>query len=58
MKEINIEPSNSTLTLEMDVLEWFKTPFTYDLNDGNYSMGDSLLMNKLSKNGTNVFTIK
>lgn len=47
-----------TLHLEMNLLEWFQTPTTYDLNDGNYSMGNEGLMTILSKNGSDVFTLE
>lgn len=48
---------NIHLTLRMDVMEWFRVPHNYDLNDGNYSMGDPALMDMISKNGRDVFTL-
>ena len=43
--------------LRMNVMEWFKNPEVYDLNQGNYSMGDAALMAKLTRNGTDVFQV-
>lgn len=45
--------------LVMNINEWFDHPSRYDLiQDGNYTMGDSLLMSKVAKNGQDVFTLK
>jgi hypothetical protein len=44
-------------SLRMDINEWFENPMDFDLNDGNYSMGDSLLMYQLKENGSSVFTL-
>lgn len=49
---------NPELTLNMNINEWFRTPNTYSFStDGNYTMGDSLLMAKIAKNGANVFSL-
>jgi hypothetical protein len=46
-------------TLVMNINEWYRNPQVYDLNaDGNYSMGNMLLMQKLRNNGKDVFTIE
>ncbi len=48
--------SSSELQLIMNVNEWFTSPYTYDFNaDGVFSMGDTVLMHKLSQNGKDVF---
>lgn len=47
------------LVLEMNVNEWMQSPHTYNFqSDGNYTMGNSLLMGKISANGTDVLTLK
>jgi hypothetical protein len=49
--------SDATYKLLMNLNEWFKNPHTYDFNiDGNYSMGDSVAMRKLSQNGVDILT--
>lgn len=45
------------LTLRLDIMEWFRSPHNYDLNEGYYSMGDSALMALVCKNGKDVFTL-
>jgi uncharacterized protein YwgA len=42
----------------MNINEWYANPAVYDFEvDGNYSMGLSAAMLKLSKNGKDVFSI-
>ena len=50
-------PSQYNLTnLDMNLNEWFKNPEIYDFDiDGNYSMGDTAAMHKLSNNGIDIF---
>lgn len=56
--EVNASAGTS-LTLEMDIQEWFKNPYTYSFErDGSYTMGIGELMRKLSENGRDVFHIK
>lgn len=58
-KSFNLEGSSSSLSMKMNINEWFRTPHTYDLNtDGNYTMGTDSLMLKIAENGTDVFTIQ
>ncbi len=48
--------ATSQLQIVMNVNEWFTSPDTYDFNaDGVFSMGDTVLMRKLSQNGKDVF---
>jgi hypothetical protein len=50
-------PGQQQLRLRMEVQEWFQNPETYCLDsDGNYSMGDAVLMQKIARNGQHVFT--
>ncbi|MCC7232030.1 MAG: hypothetical protein IT242_03730 [Bacteroidia bacterium] len=45
--------------LEMNLNEWFRNPEIYDFDlDGNYSMGNMAAMQKLTLNGSDVFTIQ
>lgn len=54
-----LSSNNTSLELKMDINEWYKTPQLYNFNtDGNFTMGDSLLMNKIAANGYNAFSIK
>lgn len=58
VKNFSIGATASTLNLKMNLNEWFTNPSNYDFNiDGNYSMADSAAMAKLTKNGTDVFTL-
>lgn len=54
---LNIPRSgNASLSLTMNINEWFKNPYLYNFStDGVFSMGDSVLMEKLSENGRDVF---
>ncbi|HQQ93497.1 MAG TPA: hypothetical protein PLQ93_03005 [Bacteroidia bacterium] len=46
------------LNLSMNVNEWFMNPYQYDLDqDGNYTMGNAVLMMKIAGNGKDVFTL-
>lgn len=58
-KSFNLTGTSSTLSMKMNINEWFRTPHTYDLNsDGNYTMGTDSLMLKIAENGTDVFIIQ
>ncbi len=47
---------NNSLNLTMNINEWFKNPAVYDfVDDGQYSMSNMTAMQKLSKNGVDVF---
>ena len=53
-----LQAPTGKLNLAMNINEWFVNPYIYDFNtDGNYSMTDSAAMAKLSKNGSDVFTL-
>jgi hypothetical protein len=45
------------LNLKMNINEWFRNPHTYNFNtDGNYIMGNAILMKKIADNGVDVFS--
>lgn len=49
----------TSLSLEMNINEWFENPYLYNFNtDGNYTMGVGPLMQKISNNGKDVFTLQ
>ncbi len=55
-RSIIIHNPVDSISLNMNINEWFKNPNIYDFNtDGNYSMGSDAAMLKLSQNGTDVF---
>ena len=44
--------------LQMDLSQWFKTPYTYNFSsDPNYTMGDSTSMMHIVSNGSDAFTL-
>jgi hypothetical protein len=45
------------LLLTFNLNEVFRSPHTYDLASGNYSMGSAVLMGQLRDNCANSFTI-
>ncbi len=48
----------TSIGLKMNINEWFTGPYNYNFNtDGNYTMGDVILMQKIMNNGKDVFTI-
>lgn len=50
--------SQSTIEMSMNLNEWFESPHLFDFNvDGNYTMAVDTLMEKISANGRNCFTI-
>ncbi len=47
------------IELEMNINEWYQSPNIYNFQvDGNYTMGDSVLMGKIASNGTDIFSLK
>ena len=54
---LNIAPAgDAELNIIMNVNEWFRNPNNYDFNtDGVFTMGDTVLMQKLVQNGADVF---
>jgi hypothetical protein len=49
---------NHSAMMTMDVNEWFQIPHTYSfINDGNYTMGNQILMGKIRDNGKDVLSI-
>ena len=52
-----ITGSGGKLLLTFNLNEVFRTPHTYDLSAGNYSMGNMALMTQLKENCANAFTI-
>lgn len=57
-KQFSLKSKSQTMTLRMNINEWFKDPNTYDLNSGNYIMGNQGQMLKIAENGKDVFTLK
>lgn len=54
-----LSAAQKNISMEMDIAEWFKTPYTYNFSiDPNYTMGDSTSMSTISQNGSDVFTLK
>jgi hypothetical protein len=44
--------------IDLNLNEFFRTPYTYNLDtDGNYTMGDSLLMKRISDNAMDAFSV-
>lgn len=54
---IAISYNNDDLVLDMNINQWFENPNTYDLNSGNYTMGDNTNMGLISQNGPSTFSI-
>lgn len=53
------EGATSTLHLTMNLNEWYKNPYTYNIySDGNYTMGDSITMRLITNNGKDVFYVE
>lgn len=51
--------SQCHIDIEMNINEWLRSPNIIDFEvDGNYSMSDDILMNRISENGKTVFKIK
>lgn len=50
------QTTSSTQNLTMNVNEWYKNPYTYNIYaDGNYTMGDTTTMMLITNNGKDVF---
>lgn len=57
--QLELKYINHNATLTMDVNEWFQNPHSYSfINDGNYTMGDQLLMGKIRDNGNDIFSLQ
>ncbi|MEP3838830.1 MAG: MbnP family protein [Algibacter sp.] len=60
---VNLGPTtitdNAIFNIEMDIAEWFKTPYTWNLNELNQTlMPNSEAQIMMHKNGQNVFSLK
>ncbi len=53
-----LDGASGTLALRFNLNELFRTPHTYDLSSGNYSMGNMVLMGQLRDNAVDAFTIE
>jgi len=53
-----ITSGSGDLVLRFNLNEIFRTPHTYDLANGNYSMGSATLMGQLRDNAADAFSIK
>ena len=54
-----VDESSKRVSVEMDLSEWFKNPYRYDLKkDGRYTMSTDSLMALISHNGRDVLKIK
>ena len=50
------QAANATLSMTMNINEWFSNPHTYNFaTDGVFTMGNAVLMQKLTDNGADVF---
>ncbi len=57
--EFTIDHAPYQIEMVMNINEWYKTPYTYDLaTDGSFTMGDMVAMGKIAANGANVFSLK
>jgi hypothetical protein len=55
-KEFSVKFKNESLTLNMNLNEWFTNPHVYDLiSDGNYTMSSDSLIAIIVQNGESVF---
>lgn len=52
-----LDGASGTITLRYNMNEMFRTPHTYDLAAGNYSMGNAALMTQIAENAADAFTI-
>lgn len=57
-QDFTITGSSGTLQLTFNLNEVFRGPHAYSLADGNYSMGDPVLMGMLKENIADAFTIQ
>lgn len=57
-KPFHIAADSPSLTLAMDLNEWFDHPHVFDFDaDGNYTMHDAVAKQTLKENGADVFTM-
>ncbi len=53
-----IGQNDAEFILQMDIMEWFKNPYQYNLDkDGRYTMASDYLMNIIAGNGKDVFKL-
>lgn len=58
-ESFTLESGEQDFTLKMNLNEWFRSPYTYNLAvDGSHTMPDSLLRRRISSNGEDVFTLE
>lgn len=57
-QSFTLDGRSGTIALRFNLNELFRTPHTYDLSTGNYSMGDMMLMGQLRDNAFDAFTIE
>lgn len=49
---------DNTIALCMDINEWFHSPYSYSIRtDGVYTMGNAILMQRISENGRDVIKV-
>jgi len=53
-----LDGGSGTLAMRFNLNEMFRTPNTYDLSNGNYSMGNMVLMGQLRDNCADAFSIE
>lgn len=53
-----LDGKSGTLVIRFNLNELFRTPHSYDLAAGNYSMGNAALMGQLRDNAVDAFTIE
>ena len=57
-KNLSLKLRNQEQTLSMNLNEWFRNPSVFNLAGGNnYTMSNDSLMDVVSKNGVDVFTL-
>lgn len=56
-QSFSLNGSSGKLVVRFNLNELFRTPHTYDLAAGNYSMGNTALMGQLRDNAVDAFTI-
>jgi hypothetical protein len=56
VKIFSVGNSTNSISLDMNIAEWFKDPAVYDFDkDGNFTMNNDAAMAKIAANGTDVF---
>jgi len=57
-QSFTLDGRSGTIAIRFNLNELFRSPHTYDLSTGNYSMGDMMLMGQLRDNAYDAFTIE